>query len=54
MFTDASQFDQKYAKTIVDIVNKALAKTGIRVIPVGSGATPTAGKMSGDFDVMSD
>jgi hypothetical protein len=54
MFTDASQFDQKYAKTIVDIVNKALAKTGIRVIPVGSGATPTAGKMSGDFDVMAD
>ena len=54
MFTDASQFDQKYAKTITDIVNKALAKTGIKVIAVGSGATPTAGKMSGDFDVMAD
>jgi hypothetical protein len=54
MFTDASQFDQKYAKTITDTVNKALAKTGIKVIPVGSGATPTAGKISGDFDVMAD
>jgi hypothetical protein len=54
MFTDASQFDQKYAKNIVDTVNNALAKTGIHVIAVGSGATPTAGKMSGDFDVMAD
>jgi len=54
MFAAATQFDQKYAKNIVDMVNKALGKTGITVIPVGSGATPTAGKMSGDFDVMAD
>jgi hypothetical protein len=54
MFADATQFDQKYAEEITDTVNKALAKTGIKVIAVGSGATPNAGKMSGDFDVMAD
>ena len=54
MFSDATDFDQKFASNILKVVNGALGKTGITVIPVGSGATPTAGKMSGDFDVMAD
>ena len=54
MFSDATDFDQKFASNILKVVNGALGKTGITVIPVGSGATPTAGKISGDFDVMAD
>ena len=54
MFKDAEQFDQQYAPNIVKIVNDALAPTGIAVTAIGSGATPTPGKLSGDFDVMAD
>jgi len=54
MFKDAEQFDQQYAPHIVKIVNDALAPIGISVTPIGSGATPTPGKLSGDFDVMAD
>jgi hypothetical protein len=54
MFSDATNFDQKFAPNILKVVNGALAKTGITVIPIGSGATPTPGKISGDFDVMTD
>jgi hypothetical protein len=54
MFSDATDFDQKYADIIIRVVNDALAKTGIKVIPIGSGANPRPGAMSGDFDVMAD
>ena len=54
MFSDATDFDQKFAPNIVKVINDALAKTGIVVHPMGSGANPTPGKTSGDFDVMAD
>lgn len=54
MFSNATDFDQKFVPNILKIVNGALAKTGISVFPIGSGANPTAGKISGDFDVMAD
>lgn len=54
MFPDVEPFDQKDVPAILNIVNKALNGTGIRVIPVGSGASPTPGKISGDLDVMAD
>jgi len=54
MFKDAEDFDQQYATHIIKIVNDALAPTNISVTPIGSGATPTPGKISGDFDVMAD
>jgi hypothetical protein len=54
MFSDATDFDQKYAANILKVVNGALAKTGIKVMPIGSGANPTPGAKSGDFDVMAD
>lgn len=53
-FPDVSPFDHKNISKIVDIVNGALAGTGIEIIPVGSAATPTPGKMSGDLDVIVD
>jgi hypothetical protein len=54
MFSSAEQFDQKDAPKITKAVNDILSSIGIHVIPVGSGATPTPGKKSGDFDVMAD
>jgi len=54
MFSDATDFDQKFAPHIVKVINDALARTGIVVYPIGSGANPKPGKTSGDFDVMAD
>ena len=54
MFSAATPFDQKFSPQIIKTLNDSLIKTGISIIPVGSGATPAAGKMSGDFDVMAD
>lgn len=54
IFDDAVEFDQKDAAAIVKQVNAALKGTGLKVIPVGSSATPTPGKKSGDLDVIVD
>ena len=54
MFPDVEPFDQKDVPTLLNLVNKALGSTGIRAIPVGSGASPTPGKISGDLDVIAD
>ena len=53
-FTDVTPFDHKHVGAILKTVNDALANTGIRAIPVGSAATPTPGKQSGDMDVIVD
>lgn len=54
VFDGTSDIDQKFAPNLTTAINKALTGTGINVITVGSAATPTPGKMSGDFDVMAD
>jgi len=54
VFDGTSEIDQKFAPNLTSAINKALTGTGINVITVGSAATPTPGKMSGDFDVMAD
>jgi hypothetical protein len=54
VFDGTSDIDQKFAPNLTAAINKALIGTGINVITVGSAATPTPGKMSGDFDVMAD
>jgi len=54
VFDGTSDIDQKFAPNLTAAINKALTGTGINVITVGSAATPTPGKMSGDFDVMAD
>lgn len=53
-FSDVTPFDHKDVRAILKTVNNALAGTGIRTIPVGSAATPTPGKQSGDLDVIVD
>lgn len=54
MFSDVEPFDQKDVPALLNLVNRALGSTGIRAIPVGSGASPVPGKISGDLDVIAD
>ena len=54
VFADATAFDHKDVGVILKTVNNALNGTGIIAIPVGSAATPTPGKQSGDMDVIVD
>lgn len=54
VFADATAFDHKDVGAILKTVNNALNGTGIVAIPVGSAATPTPGKQSGDMDVIVD
>jgi hypothetical protein len=54
VWSDTVGFDHMYIPAILQAINGALTGTGIRVLPVGSGATPTPGKISGDMDVIVD
>lgn len=54
VFADTTAFDHKDVGAILKTVNNALNGTGIIAIPVGSAATPTPGKQSGDMDVIVD
>ena len=54
VFPGTSSFDQAILPEVLTTVNNALSKTGLKVIPIGSGANPVKGKMSGDYDVMTD
>ena len=54
MFSDATSFKHEMIPAIVDSVNTVLSKTGVKAIPIGSGATPTPGKVSGDLDLIAD
>lgn len=54
VFADATPFDHKDVPAILKTINGALKGTGITAIPVGSAATPTPGKVSGDMDVIVD
>lgn len=54
VFQGTSDFDHQSIDQILKTVNQALAGTGVEAIPVGSAATPTPGKRSGDLDVIVD
>lgn len=54
VFADVTPFDHSQIGTIVKQVNKVLSKTGAAAIPIGSTATPTPGKTSGDMDLIVD
>ena len=54
VWPDVTPFDHKDIPAILRTVNKSLEGTGIKAIPVGSAATPTPGKQSGDMDVIVD
>lgn len=54
VWPDTTDFDHKQIPEIVQAINQALSQTGARAFPVGSAATPTPGKRSGDLDVIVD
>ena len=54
IFPDAIPFDHSMIPEIMKSINGVLSKTNTKAIPIGSGATPTKGKMSGDLDMIVD
>lgn len=54
VFDDAVPFDHKKIPAIMKQINSVLNKVGAHAIPIGSGATPTPGKISGDMDMIVD
>tara|TARA_B100001094_G_scaffold191437_1_gene185307 strand:- start:2938 stop:3708 length:771 start_codon:yes stop_codon:yes gene_type:complete len=54
VFPDAIPFDHDMIPGIMKSINGVLAKTNSKALPIGSGATPTSGKISGDLDMIVD
>lgn len=54
VFSDVEGFDHKQIPSIMNSINSVLSKIGTKAIPIGSGATPTPGKVSGDLDMIVD
>jgi hypothetical protein len=54
VFADAKPFDHKIIPQINKVINDVIKTTGAESHPIGSGATPTPGKVSGDLDVIVD
>lgn len=54
VFSDAEPFDHTQIPEIMKQINSVLSKVGVKALPIGSGATPTAGKTSGDLDMIVD
>lgn len=51
---ETEDFDQAIIGDMMQQVNSVLVKTGAKALPIGSGATPTSGKRSGDLDMIID
>ena len=45
---------KRKTRSILEEINGVLSKTNTKAIPIGSGATPKSGKMSGDLDMIVD
>lgn len=54
VFTDTQSFDHSRIDNITSQIYPVLDKLRIGAFPIGSTATPTPGKVSGDFDIMVD
>lgn len=54
VFQGTSNFDHSMINDMMKQVNSVLSKTGAKALPIGSGATPTPGKVSGDLDMIVD
>lgn len=54
IFPNSVSFDHAKIPALMKAINNVLAKTGSKAIPIGSGATPTKGKISGDLDMIVD
>ena len=51
---ETENFDHKIIPDMMKQVNSVLKQTGTKALPIGSGATPTPGKISGDLDMIID
>jgi len=54
IFDGTVDFDHKMIPGIMKVINSVLKKVNATAIPIGSGATPTPGKVSGDLDMIVD
>ena len=54
IFQGTSDFDHKLIPDMMKQINAVMSKTGVKALPIGSGATPTPGKISGDLDMIAD
>tara|TARA_E500000081_G_C6131370_1_gene353885 strand:+ start:317 stop:1084 length:768 start_codon:yes stop_codon:yes gene_type:complete len=54
IFQGTEPFDHKIIPAMMKQINSVTAKTGAKALPIGSGATPTPGKISGDLDMIID
>lgn len=54
VFQGTKPFDHSKIDAMMKQINSVLSKTGARALPIGSGATPTPGKVSGDLDMIVD
>jgi len=54
VFDDVVPFDHKKIPAIMKAVNSVLSKADTKAIPIGSGASPRPGKVSGDLDMIVD
>lgn len=54
IFQGTSDFDHKLIPDMMKQINSVTKQTGAKALPIGSGATPTPGKMSGDLDMIVD
>ena len=54
IFPNSVSFDHKMIPGIMKVINGVLQKVNAQAIPIGSGATPTPGKVSGDLDMIVD
>jgi hypothetical protein len=54
VFQDAEPFDHAKIPAIMKQINSVLSKIGAKALPIGSGASPTPGKVSGDLDMIVD
>ena len=54
IFPGTADFDQKLIPSMMKQINGVMSKTGVKALPIGSGATPTPGKISGDLDMIED
>jgi hypothetical protein len=51
---ETENFDHAIIPDMMKQVNSVISKTGAKALPIGSGATPTPGKKSGDLDMIVD
>ena len=54
IFQGTEDFDHTMIPSMLKQINRVMLKTGVKALPIGSGATPTPGKISGDLDMIAD